>query len=172
MSDHPHGKDNFPNVQSDPSLAAVCHSPPCCQLLGAEPGTSLCFPSSGRCREQWGTSRPPLPSALSLSSQNMPSALLPALVPPLDVSMDLHVLFVLWSPKLLTIHCARPHQHYYSRNITSFDRLAVLCLPLGCQDTLLPLVDLEKSSLLQSAGRCFSSCEQEKSQVNRFMSIR
>ena len=52
VSDHPHGKDNFPNVQSDPSLAAVCHSPPCCQLLGAEPGTSLCFPSSGRCREQ------------------------------------------------------------------------------------------------------------------------
>jgi len=27
VSDHPHGKDNFPNVQSDPSVAALCCSP-------------------------------------------------------------------------------------------------------------------------------------------------
>ena len=52
MSDHPHGKEIFPNAQSEPPLQ---HSlVPRHQLPGPEPNISLCFPSSGSCREHWG----------------------------------------------------------------------------------------------------------------------
>ena len=50
----------------------------CCQFPGAEPSTSLCFPSSRCCREQWSHlsafSRLGIWSVLSLSSQNMSSS--------------------------------------------------------------------------------------------------
>lgn len=42
-----------PNVQSEPPLMQLCaiHIHPAVGSQGEELGTSLCFPSSGRCKE-------------------------------------------------------------------------------------------------------------------------
>lgn len=89
------GQKCFP--MPNPGIA-LCHSPSASSSQeGAEPGTSLCFPSPRCCREQWGHLSasspgwtPPVPSA---SSQDMPPALLPSLVPPPSASKSLNILF-------------------------------------------------------------------------------
>ena len=54
--DHLHSKEIFHNMQCDSPLMQLHAIPPCpfVSSQGEEPGTSLCFPPSGHCTEQWG----------------------------------------------------------------------------------------------------------------------
>lgn len=50
------GEEPFPNTHPDSPLMQLHAIPPCpfVSSQGEEPGTSLCFPPSGHCTEQWG----------------------------------------------------------------------------------------------------------------------
>jgi len=82
---------------------------------GAEFGTSLCFPSSGSCWEQWGhfsASFPPDRTTQVSSASLHRTCLQPCYqlcCPPLDPSKDLHILFIMWNSDLYVIFKVRPH---------------------------------------------------------------
>lgn len=115
--DHPHYKENFPNVQSEPHLAQLCavFAHLAISYKGEETSTSLSVS----------------PPQEAIESNEAPLSLF--FCPPLDTFKTLDIFFfffyILWRLELHTIFKTRPPTPIlHSMRITSFDQLGILCL--------------------------------------------
>lgn len=110
VSDHPHSKEMFPNIQSEPLLAALCCSHPAVDSQAQSPLLSSAFPPQGVAGSSETAPHPLLQTGqlnvLSSLSQDVPSAMSAALLPS---SADFE------GPYQLFLYCGHQNCLEYSR---------------------------------------------------------
>lgn len=116
--DHPHNKDIFPDVPTEPplqqaQLSAIIHSQEQSAVLLSVPSGLHNFRKLWRAVRSFSLLFAWLdnPHVLSFSSQDMPTKLFTSFVALMNSFKDLNTLFVLWSTELHTIFQVKLHQH-------------------------------------------------------------